>query len=97
MKTIDELIKAIEYCLKPADILGNCREKCPYIHNCDPECTAVKEDALHYLKENRTLQYGYIKAMADLEDNPPLTWDELKQMEGKPVWVEYTDDEKQMG
>ena len=21
-------------------------------------------------------------------DNPPLTWDELKQMEGKPVWVE---------
>ena len=22
------------------------------------------------------------------EDNPPLTWDELQQMEGKPVWVE---------
>ena len=22
------------------------------------------------------------------EQNPPLTWDELKQMEGKPVWVE---------
>ena len=21
-------------------------------------------------------------------DNPPLTWDELKAMEGKPVWVE---------
>ena len=21
--------------------------------------------------------------------NEPLTWDELKQMEGKPVWVEY--------
>ena len=23
------------------------------------------------------------------EDNDPLTWDELKQMERKPVWVEY--------
>ena len=23
------------------------------------------------------------------EANNPLTWDELKQMEGKPVWVEY--------
>ena len=21
-------------------------------------------------------------------DNPPLTWDELREMEGKPVWVE---------
>lgn len=25
-------------------------------------------------------------------DNPPLTWDELKDMEGKPVWVEYLRD-----
>ena len=24
----------------------------------------------------------------EISDNPPLTWDELKQMEGKPVWVE---------
>ena len=45
-------------------------------------------DALHYLKEYQTMQYGYIKAMADLEDNPQLTWQELRQMEGKPVWVE---------
>ena len=50
--------------------------------------TPWEADALYYLKEYRDLQYGYIKAMADLEDNPPLTWQELKQMEGKPVWVE---------
>lgn len=24
----------------------------------------------------------------EISDNPPLTWDELKQMKGKPVWVE---------
>lgn len=27
------------------------------------------------------------KAMKTV-DNPPLTWDELKDMEGKPVWIE---------
>lgn len=24
------------------------------------------------------------------EPNPPLDWDELRQMEGKPVWLEWT-------
>jgi len=51
--------------------------------------TETWENALQYLKEYRTLQTAYIKAMADIEDNPPLTWDELRRMEGKPVWVEY--------
>ena len=34
----------------------------------------------------------YIKRLKELEIgtlNNPLTWDELKQMEGKPVWVEH--------
>ena len=26
--------------------------------------------------------------LAEMRKNDPLTWDELKQMEGKPVWVE---------
>ena len=51
--------------------------------------TQCRSDALHYLKEYRTTQTAYIKAIADLEDNPPLTWDELKQMKGKPVWVDF--------
>ena len=29
--------------------------------------------------------------MADVEDNPPLSWDELRDMEGKPVWMEQYD------
>lgn len=32
---------------------------------------------------------AHIKALGDLKRNDPLTWDELRQMEGKPVWVEY--------
>lgn len=26
----------------------------------------------------------------EISDNLPLTWDELKQMKGKPIWVEYS-------
>ena len=29
------------------------------------------------------------KAMKKV-DNPPLTWDELREMEGKPIWIEFT-------
>lgn len=41
-------------------------------------------DALHYLKH---LQEYYEMSREHHEPNPPLTWDELKAMEGKPVWV----------
>ena len=44
-------------------------------------------DALHYLKAYRELDSLDAVAFPE-DDNPPLTWDELKQMEGKPVWVE---------
>lgn len=47
-------------------------------------------DALHYLKH---LQEYY--EMSETHDysrlepyNPPLTWDELRKMEGKPVWID---------
>ena len=59
-------------------------------------------DALHYLKEYRDLKstMDWHEEMEEIRrslTNDLLTWDELKQMEGKPVWIEYTDDEKQTG
>ena len=93
MKTIDEVIKALELCSTDDDPC----DKCPYtefdkngVWACSM-CGDFAEDALHYLKEYRTTQTAYIKAMADLEDNPPLTWDELHTMKGKPVWIEEKD------
>lgn len=82
MKTLDEVIRKIEACIE-AD--GHC-PACPY--EVSESCGDMDADALYYLKEYQTLQFSYIKAMADLEDNPPLTWDELKTMEGKSVWLE---------
>lgn len=52
----------------------------------------VLADALHYLKEYRNCGAcayadSYLRCTKEYR-NDPLTWDELRQMEGKPVWVE---------
>lgn len=86
MKTLDEVIQALEWCI--SDTEDDCAG-CPYDGE-DGGCHQRNLDALHYLKEYQRLQIAFLKALADLEDNPSLTWDELKQMEGKPVWIMWT-------
>ena len=63
MKTLDEVIKALEYCLNPVDNFGNCNAECPYIHCCDPSNHDVTEDALHYLKEYRMDKENFAEAI----------------------------------
>ena len=99
MKTLDEVIKAYECCNHD----DRC-EDCPYN---GITCTLERNtDALYYLKTIETTENLYHDAVNKLskwEDEDwkdrylPLTWDELKQMEGKPVWIEYADDEEQTG
>ena len=50
----------------------------------------LSDAALFYLKEYRWLQEKCADLLAEKfsDQNTPLTWDELKSMEGKPVWVE---------
>ena len=49
MKTLDEVIKAVDYCTFSSDC-----NPCPYKE--DKECSRAKmTDALHYLKEYRTI------------------------------------------
>ena len=88
MKTLDEVIKAYELCIHPNI---RCLE-CPYHEDGCPENR--KQDAFHYLLEYRDIKVQAEEAISKqlkikvTEYNDPLTWDELKQMEGKPVWVE---------
>ena len=128
MKTLDEVIKAIDFC-KSGD-LSKCKD-CPYIGTCELDYAALSDDALHYLKEYRSdkLQWKadkeayederqkaihatkkarerYIALAKDTKDelavlrdfwaeqqaNPALSLKDLKQMEGKPVWVEHLKD-----
>lgn len=93
MKTLDEVIKANE-CCDHGEPDSRC-EDCPYngIGTC---CLERESDALHYLKEYKDA-YGnviasmnyHLRKIHELEQNDPLTWQELKQMVGKPVWVEH--------
>lgn len=94
MKTLDEVIKALEICTS-----GYCSNRdgdCPYL-NIDNDCDTRlrKLDALHYLKEyqkdKQIYSYSIARRYLDLaERNDPLTWNELKTMEGKPVWLVNT-------
>ena len=91
MKTLDQVITSLDVCINSK----GCKN-CHYaVYDEDEfeeytECKKQKVDALHYLKH---LQEYY--EMSETHDysrlepyNPPLTWDELRQMKGKPVWVE---------
>ena len=80
MKTLDEVIKALEYCTG-FDFV-RCQD-CPGY--CEPDC-GTQNDALQYLKMYRELADDS-EAFAEWKENPALTWDELRNMEGKPVWV----------
>lgn len=90
MKTIDEVIKALEWCID--DSHDDC-DGCPYDTGEVTDCHDRNVDALHYLREYKE----YTDTMCALPDyceyihsadNPPLDWDELKQMFHKPVWIE---------
>ncbi len=83
MKTLNEVIKAFEIC--DETVTANCPD-CPYDIDCENvPGEDLRTDALHYLKH---LQEFYEMSREHHEPNPALTWDELKQMEGKPVWME---------
>ena len=79
MKTLDEVIEKIEEFWV-----------CPSSDEADEYCDLmeVREDALQYLKEYRGLLKMWNDKLDKEQENQPLTWDELRTMEGKPIWVE---------
>ena len=88
MKTLDEVIEIMTACIK---FDADCSE-CPVLTSCTGRPWRLfDEDALTYLKKYRDL-----KATMDWHEemeriryrlmNPPLTWEELRQMQDKPVW-----------
>ena len=90
MKPLTEVIEDAERCLLPFP--GDCIN-CPHFDSTDDDlgydcAKKILRDAVEWLKG----YHGHIE-LDELRDkltadNSALTWDELKQMEGKPVWVE---------
>lgn len=86
MKTLDEVIKALEIC--DETVTANCPD-CPYDIDCENvPGEDLRADALHYLKEYQGLSKMWNDKLDKEQENPALTWDELRTMKGKPVWVE---------
>lgn len=81
MKTLDEVIRSLE-------TVDNTWHNARHFMNYEDF-----RDGLHYLRQYQKDKqiYSYDIARRNLEvaeRNDPLSWDELKQMEGKPVFVE---------
>lgn len=104
MKTLDEVIDDFEKAYDLERRCENCSGCLGQENGCPNDGTESIPDALSYLKKYRDnkkyLRYWTEKAISEQqniidgymiqknEDNPVLTWEQLKTMEGKPVWVE---------
>lgn len=57
------------------------------------ELRNITDIPMGYFKNGETLQISCPKCHTEFvilpESNNALTWEELRQMEGKPVWIEY--------
>lgn len=101
MKTLNEVLNALKNCGRHQ----KCCIGCPYESVSYPKvgntCKDVMHnDALQYLKEFKRISarlekiaLGNITETLEKMDNPALTWQELRTMEGKPVWIEFLNDE----
>ena len=90
MMSLEEIIKALTKCD------GNCGGGCEFssAYGCNV-MFVLKGDILHHLKDYRQtikyleVQHDHVEQLCEyFKNNPPLTWNELKDMEGKPIWVE---------
>ena len=91
MKTLDEVIEELEDEGLFADALHYLRayreNQQAYVENSQK----AEEARERYLEAVKNCEHVCLKAekvVMDAERNDPITWEELRQMEGKPVWVE---------
>ena len=89
MRTLDEVIESMQL---TSDVNRNYREENADVLHYLVEYRACQQhmQVVEQIRQDAVRQRdAHIKALAELKRNDPLSWEELKQMEGKPVWVEY--------
>lgn len=107
MKTLDEVIDNFEKACDLEQRCEGCSGCLGQEYGCPNDGAESVPDALHYLKVLKdildplkvkkitheiTCPWCQSKIAILLpESNDPLTWDELRKMEGKPVWIEADD------
>lgn len=86
MKTLDEVITELEDEGVFPDALHYLKE-----YRSDKAMwEADRKGYLNWIEQYKEAREKHQQAVIELKKNPPLTWDELKAMKDKPVWVEYT-------
>lgn len=84
MKTLDEVIAELEDEELFADALHYLKQ-----YRSDKAMWAADKKGLEdWIEQYKDARDRHQQAVIELLKNDPLTWDELKAMEGKPVWVE---------
>ena len=111
MKTLDEVIEAIEVCrdsyvagkIIKSDALHYLKEYRSDKLQWEADKKAYGDERQKAIHATKKARERYIALAKDTKDelavlrdfwakqqgNPPLTWDELCKMKGKPVWVEW--------
>lgn len=94
MKTLDEVIEILERQIDKTrikildkDLLDSVPDALHYLKHLQDYYEISANGGL-LTPEPRSVEIGSGVEIKWHEPNPPLTWDELKQMEGKPVWLE---------
>ena len=95
MKTLDDVIDDFEKACDLERRCANCSGCLGQEYGCPNDGAESVPDALKYLKKLKRIEakieriaLGNIEDTLSKIDNPPLTWDELREMEGKPVWID---------
>jgi hypothetical protein len=98
MKSLDEVIRAAHHCglISGFDDYYKYDGGCPYedCSKCEKK-RMLGKDIIKYLNEYKRISaklekiaVGNITETLEKLDNPALTWEELQQMVGKPIWIE---------
>ena len=102
MKTLDEVIEALEDARVQVetgtgywvDYRDNDKLKTDALHYLKEYRSdkamweADRKGHLDWIEQYKEAREKHQQAVIELKKNPPLTWDELRTMEGKPVWIE---------
>ena len=102
MKTLDEVIEKLEFatrvsfgCVLAKNVeVDDLTDALHYLREYREYAKAVDERYAEIEKKQSDAYWMWVNKTAELERNDPLTWDELKTMEGKPVWVEWASPRK---
>lgn len=104
MKTLNEVIKAFEYIYENdpiawtygVDALHYLKEYRDVKNALDAEREKTIEAYCQWKDAKEKLEAQTSHTMwvdkhfqFEISDNPPLTWDDLKSMKDKPVWIEF--------